>query len=218
MALLVPYPLRLVESAWAREEGLLRCVRVLLGYPLRGIRRYVVSAVIASLIVGCVPAKAQAPVFKENSVKAVFLLNFARFVEWPPNAFASFGSPFVIGVLGDDPFGRALEAAVSREAIGGHKLIMERYRRVEEIRSCHILFIGETESGRYGQIFAGLAGRMILTVGDNDSFARRGGMIQFVTEAGRIRLRINLNAARAAKLTISSKLLRQAEIADARRG
>jgi hypothetical protein len=152
---------------------------------------------------------AQAP---EYQVKAVFLLNFAQFVDWPADAFPDADTPVVIGVLGDDPFGGVLDQTVRGERLGGRSFQVRRYQRVDEIKICHILFIARSEESRPEGILAGLKNRPILTVSDVDGFAERGGMIRFVTDRNRIRLQINPPAAEAAHLTISSKLLRLAEI------
>jgi hypothetical protein len=148
----------------------------------------------------------------EYQIKAVFLFNFAQFVEWPSRAFPDRGSPLVIGVLGEDPFGAFLDETVRGERVDNRPLIVQRYRRVEEIQTCHVLFISQSEVNRLDQIVSSLKGRDILTVGDVESFARRGGMIRFAQEAKKTRLLINVEAAKAANLTISSKLLRPAEI------
>ncbi|TAK92750.1 MAG: YfiR family protein [Verrucomicrobia bacterium] len=166
----------------------------------------------ALLVAGESPAPAQKAPTPEYQLKAVFLFNFAEFVEWPTNAFAGADSPLVIGVLGADPFGPQLDATVRDEKINGRSLQVQRYRRVEDIGACHILFISRSESPRLEPILASLKGRSILTVSDVDNFASRGGMIRFVTDKNKIRLRINLEVAKAANLTISSKLLRPAEI------
>lgn len=155
---------------------------------------------------------AQAPPATEYQLKAVFLYNFAQFVEWPESAFPEPDTPFVIGVLGDDPFGRYLDETVQGEAVNDHPLVVQRFGQVDEIKACHILFVSRREQQRLPQILAALKGRGILTVGDADGFAGQGGMIRFVTDHNRIRLRINLEVARADNLTISSKLLRPAEI------
>jgi hypothetical protein len=165
----------------------------------------------AWLLSGGLSAQPEPP--GEYQLKAVFLFNFAQFVEWPPQAFADAQTPLVIGVLGRDPFGAYLDETVRDEKVNGRSLTVQRYRRVEEIGACHILFISRSEADRLGQILASLKDRNILTVGDADGFTERGGMIRFVIENNKIRLRINLNAAKAARLTISSKLLRPAEIA-----
>ena len=154
-------------------------------------------------------AKAQST---EYQVKAVFLFNFAQFVDWPNSAFPEAQAPLVIGVLGDDPFGAYLDETVRGEKVNNRPVIVQRYRSIGEIKSCHVLFISRSEMDRLEQILASLKGQSILTVGDFDGFARRGGMIRFVMEKNKIRLRIGLEAAKAANMTISSKLLRPAEI------
>lgn len=149
---------------------------------------------------------------REYQIKAAFLFNFAQFVEWPSEALGEPGAPLVIGVLGEDPFGAFLDETVRGEAVRDHPLLVQRYRTADEIKNCHVLFISRSEAARLSRILAGLQGRNILTVGDAEDFSRRGVMIRFVTQSNKIRLRINIDAARAANLTISSKLLRPAEI------
>jgi hypothetical protein len=156
---------------------------------------------------------AEAPT--EYQVEAVFVFNFAHFVEWPPQEFASPTEPFIIGILGSDPFGGRLDEAVRGEQINGHPLAIRRYRNTADIEHCQILFIDRSESARLEQILAALIGRSMLTVSEAEGAAERGIMIQFATENNRIRLRINVESARAAGLTISSKLLRPAEIVPA---
>ena len=148
----------------------------------------------------------------EYQVKAVFLFNFAQFVDWPAQAFPASDTPLVICVLGSDPFGDALDQTVRDERLGGRPFQVRRYRSVDEITACHILFISRREGARPEGILAGLKQRPILTVSDADGFAERGGMIRFVTDRNRIRLQLNLAATEAAHLTVSSKLLRVAEI------
>ncbi len=159
-----------------------------------------------------VPRGVAADVSTEYQVKAVFLFNFSHFVEWPPQAFSSPDEPFVIGIVGDNPFGTRLDEAVSGEHIEQHPLLVRHFRNVADIGNCHILYIGSSESGRIREILAALDRRTALTVSDFDGAAERGVMIQFVTENNRVRLRINPESAHTAGLTISSKLLRPAEI------
>lgn len=157
-------------------------------------------------------ATAESAPFSEYQLKAVFLYNFAHFVEWPAGTFPEPKTPLVIGVLGHDPFGSALDDVVAGEKVNEHPLSVRRFRRVEEVDGCHVLFISQSEKDRLGEIFERLKGRSILVVGESDGFATRGGMIRFLTERNRVRLRINLEATKAAGLTLSSKLLRPAEI------
>jgi len=159
---------------------------------------------------------AEAPT--EYQVKAVFVYNFSRFVEWPPQAFSAPDEPFVIGILGGDPFGARLDEAVRGEQIDRHPLLVRRFRNLGEIGDCRILYIDRSESAQLQQILAALAHRSTLTVSDLDGSSQRGVMIQFTTENNRIRLRINVESARASGLTISSKLLRSAEIVGTRDG
>ncbi len=144
----------------------------------------------------------------EYQLKAVFLFNFAQFVEWPTRAFSGPTTPLVIGVLGEDPFGAYLDELVRGEKIGDRPLVVRRYHRVEDLTDCHILFICRSEARDLDRIIASLKGRSVLTVSDVDTFTRQGGMVRFALEDGRIRLRINVEAAKACGLKISSKILR----------
>jgi hypothetical protein len=161
---------------------------------------------------GLAPAQAQEPAIPEYQLKAVFLFNFAQFVEWPDTAFTAADSPLVIGVLGSDPFGRLLEDAVRGESVHGRPIEVRRFQKAEDIDVCHILFLGKEGGGRLIGVLGQLHFRPILTVGEAGGFAQTGGMIEFVTDRGRIRLRINRQAAEAASLSLSSRLLRPAEI------
>lgn len=151
----------------------------------------------------------------EDQVEAVFVFNFAHFVEWPPQSFATPNEPFIIGILGSDPFGAHLDEVVRGEQINGHPLQVQRYRSLADVGRCQILFIDRSENERIDQILAALNGRSILTVSQADGAAEHGVMIQFAVENSRVRLRINVDSARAAGLTISSKLLRPAAIVGA---
>ncbi|MGH7956398.1 MAG: YfiR family protein [Opitutaceae bacterium] len=157
-------------------------------------------------------ATAQPAPLREYQIKAVFLYHFAQFVEWPATAFVNEQSPLIIGVLGDDPFGADLDSAAQGEKVGARALEVRRYRRIEDIGTCHVLFISQSESPRLERVLTTLQGRSILTVGDLERFTFRGGMIRFLTQKNKVRMQINLEAARREDLTISSKLLRPAGI------
>ena len=167
-----------------------------------------ILAAICFVVVGvfCCAEKAQSAA-AEYQVKAAFLFNFAKFVEWPPNAFADANTPFVIGVLGQDPFGSYLDETVRGEQVNGRQLTVQRYRSVADIQKCHVLFISRSESERLDQIVADLKYRKILIVTDAEGGAG-GVMIRFINEGNKIRFKIDVRAAKAANLTISSKLLR----------
>jgi hypothetical protein len=158
----------------------------------------------------------QTPTSSEYQVKAVFLFNFTQFVEWPASAFPNEKAPLVIGVLGEDPFGLFLDETVQGEKVNGHPLVVRRFQRAEDTGPCHILFINWGKGDKLKQLLADLKGRSVLTVSDAADFARQGGMVRFLTENNKIRIRINLKATKAADLTISSKLLRLAEIVDSK--
>jgi hypothetical protein len=144
----------------------------------------------------------------EYQVKAAFLYHFAQFVDWPASAFAQSNAPLVIGVLGNNPFGNDLQQAVDGKVLNQHPLVFHQFGSLAEItNNCHILFISSSESKRLPQIFAGLSGSSILTVGESERFIEAGGMIHFVPEGSRIRFRISGSAVKNAGLKMSSKLL-----------
>jgi hypothetical protein len=148
----------------------------------------------------------------EHRLKAVFLFNFTRFVEWPASAFTAPDSPFVIGVLGHDPFGSDLDDVARGETVNGRPLVVKRIQTVQDATACQILFIAQSEQANLDEILTALTRSNTLTVSDLDGAAQRGAMIRLVTDRDKIRLRINVDSARAAGLTISSKLLRASEI------
>jgi len=174
-----------------------------------GVRQIIASGCL--LLITLLAGAAETGPSREFQVKAVFLYNFAQFVEWPADVFESPDSPLVIGILGLDPFGDFLDETVRGERVGGRPLVVERYRWVGDIQRCHILFISGSEGTHAEQIATALKGRSVLTVCDWEGLVRYGAMVRFTTERNRVRLRINLEAAKAAGLNISSKLLRSAE-------
>ncbi len=148
----------------------------------------------------------------EYQVKAVFLFNFTHFVEWPADAFVDPQAPFVIGVLGQDPFGSALDEAVRGESVNGRPLVVQRYSGVADLKPCQILFIDRSIDGEAEKAVATLAHQRTLTVSDLNSATPRAVIIRFLNENQKIRLQINVDSARSAGLTISSKLLRPAQV------
>jgi hypothetical protein len=179
-------------------------------FRMSSIRRVVIVAV-AGIAAAC-SLHAQKPSFNESAVKAVFLFNLAQFVEWPAGTFSNPRSPFVICVLGEDTLGQELDNAVKGQEVRKRPIVVERFRRIDDIRTCQTLFITRSEVDNYLQIIAALQRRPILTVGDDESFSRRGGMIRLLTAENRVLLAVNLPAAKAVGLTISSNLLRVAQM------
>jgi hypothetical protein len=142
-------------------------------------------------------------------VKAAYLYNFGRFIEWPRVVTAKSG-PFTVCVLGQDPFGSTLDATMAGETIAGRNVVAKRISTPEESVNCQILFLSAAEAGRLNKIVEGLDKAAVLTVSDMPQFAQRGGMIQFVLEGNRVRFEVNLIATQHAGLTLSSDLLRVA--------
>jgi len=153
----------------------------------------------------------EAQVSREYQIKAVFLYNFAQFTEWPESAFPSEKSPIVIGIVGPSPFGSALEETVRGETVQGHPLAIEHYARAPDIKTCHILFVPQQEVRQTDEIVKSLKGKPVLTVADTDGAASAGAIVRFVVENNKVHFRINAEAARAANISLSSKLLRVAE-------
>jgi hypothetical protein len=172
-----------------------------------------VVAALALTVLSRIAVGAQ-PSAPEYQLKALFLFNFTQFVEWPPGSWAAPEAPLLICVLGDDPFGSYLDDTIQGEVVRGHPLLAKRSRQMEDIDGCHVLFVSESESARFGRILTHINGRSVLSVADSPGFVHAGGMVRFVMIDNKIRLRINPRAVRAADLTISSKLLRPAELVE----
>jgi hypothetical protein len=143
----------------------------------------------------------------EYQVKAAYLFNFLKFVEWPEEAFADSLAPIVIGIVGDDPFGSALPQVIIGKTVQGRDLVIRKYHVGEDLRGAHILFISVSERKRIPLILSSLRGSSVLTVADTEGFLDAGGMIQFLSESDHVRFAINGGAATQAKLKLSSKLL-----------
>ncbi len=154
-----------------------------------------------------ISARAQTPTAGEYQVKAAFLYNFARFIEWPPSSFADASAPLRICILGQDPFGQELRDIANEKTVNGHKLQVTQLADLRVARTCHILFIASSEKAQLKQTFEGLQGAYVLTVGDSKGFVEKGGMINFVLENDRVRFEVNHRAAEQAGLKVSSKLL-----------
>lgn len=157
-------------------------------------------------------AGAWAQTATEYQVKAAYLFNFGQFVAWPADSSRRPDAPFIIGVVGKDPFGKTLDDVVRGEMLEGRPLVVRRYRDARDVEECQILFISRSEAERLDQTLQSLRGRKVLTVTDIEGAERRGAIIVLFNENNRVRMRINLAAARASNLVISSKLLRPAEV------
>jgi uncharacterized protein DUF4154 len=156
-----------------------------------------------------VPALLGAQTAAEYDVKAAFLYNFTKFVDWPSSAFPD-PSNLRICVLGEDPFGKSLRS-VAGEQVGGHKLIVMQTDSISRPAGCQVLFISHSERERLPQILAAVKDAPVLTVGDTNGFADHGVIINFVLEGSKVRFEINTESADRAGIRISSKLLQLAK-------
>jgi hypothetical protein len=169
------------------------------------------KAVICMMVVSCAgwPARhafAADPRSPEYQVKAAFLYQFTKFVEWPPQAFRTSHDKVIIGVLGEGPMERALTAVQGR-VVKDRLVEIERYKTVADLDYCHVLFISSSMDDQLPTILKQLKGWSALTVGDVEGSARRGVMINFITVEDTIRFEVNVGAAKRANLRIGSELL-----------
>jgi hypothetical protein len=141
----------------------------------------------------------------ESRVKAAFLFNFTKFVDWPPESFASASAPLEICVLAGDPLAGALDETVHGKSVNNRPLSVRRLQPGAEARDCKLLYLGD--SGQARDLLPALRGRAVLTVGDAPEFIRAGGMIRFLLVDGKVRFEVNRGAAEQARLTLSSRLL-----------
>jgi hypothetical protein len=151
----------------------------------------------------------------EYLVKAGFIFNFAKFVEWPAGSLGSKGTPIVIGVLGNEHFASILDQVVGGKSIDGRAFVVRRMKWGKEVKECHILFITSTEESHSDELLQLVKGASILTIGETPGFAKRGGMINFTLEDRKVRFEVNLDAAKHENLNISSRLLSLAKIVQA---
>lgn len=173
----------------------------------RQLRRALLAATLALAAAPSCQAALQ-----EYQVKAVFLFNFTQFIDWPATTFRDAATPITICILGDDPFGSFLDDAVHGERVGNRTLVVRRLGHGDDVAGCQIAFISSSESARLDETIRHLDTLPVLTVSDVRGFGEHGGMVAFVTADNHVRLRINLDAVRTVGLSVSSKLLRVAEV------
>lgn len=172
--------------------------------------RFVLMIAVLSLLQPRPSAQDSAPA--EYQIKAAFLYNFAKFVDWPAGAFPNPQAPFAICILGTDPFGSAIDSLLRGKTVGEHPVVIQRSREPSEVRHCQIVFVSASEKRRLPEIIASLQKANVLIVGDTDHFADSGGTIQLILEEDHVRFAVNVDAADGAGLKISSKLLALARI------
>jgi len=166
------------------------------------------------LCVIAVAGTVEAQVTDEYKLKAAFLYNFGKFVTWPSSSFKGPNAPFVICIIGDDPFGQALDDAVVGRTVDGRVLRIVRITELSKGGVCQILFVDSSERKRVAAILAALPPTGILTVGESVGFAASGGMLNFILSDGHLKFEINRGAAERGGLRISSRLLTLGQIID----
>lgn len=166
------------------------------------------TALLLLLFVGNAQSQTSA---HEYQIKALFIFNFLKYVDWPQECFANDESPISIGVLGKNPFNGYLQAAISGKSIGNRPVILRPIEDTKDLASFHLIFIGASESYQLDQVLKQTASLPILTVGEHPLFLDRGGIINFLLVGDRIQLEINLQTSRSNGLQISSRLLSVAD-------
>jgi hypothetical protein len=176
------------------------------------------ALVLVALLVSCVGTvtAAETPALSEYQVKALFLFNFAKYVDWPAEAYSSDSAPILIGLVGEDHFGDSFKQVIAGKTINGRQVVIKHVASAQEYKSCHILFIGASEQSNLSEILSAVKGSAILTAGETEEFLARDGMIDLRKKENKIRLEINLGAAQRANLKISSKLLSVADVVTGR--
>ena len=170
-----------------------------------------VSVIIALMALTASPFQGKG-VVRENKVKAVFVYNFTQFIEWPAESFEDTTASFVIGILGDDNFGKYLSEAIEGEKVNGHPIVMKNFKTLtNDIQKCHILFIAKSFPA-YEKVLTITAGKPILTISDHEKFMKLNGILKFYRENGNVRFEINREESLKAGLQVSPKLLRLAAI------
>ena len=170
-----------------------------------------VVAIIILLCTGTLAVNAELTAFDEYAVKAGFVYNFAKFVEWPASAFRDAQAPLVVCVVGQDPFGSKLNT-LENKTISGRKLVIKRMATSEDLERCHVLFISSSENAWLSDILKAARNRNILTISEAPDFCRSGGTINLFLDGDRVRFEINIRNAEKAGLKISSHLLSLAKI------
>jgi hypothetical protein len=196
-------PLRTFRRPWLHGAG--------------GYRRTAIAVVLflayASHPTVCANAQQGGVIDREYSIKGAFLYNFGRYVQWPAAAFADAQAPFVIGVLGADPFGAVLDEIANSAKVDGRTVVAKRFATLAEYSPCHILFIAaSTDSKVKSEALAKLQNKGVLLVGEETGLVEQGAVVNFYVENNKVRFEINVGTAKQQQLKVSSKLLSLAKI------
>jgi len=191
------HQVREVMTCLRRAAGSLREYKLLL---------FLLVGSAAALTLAAPDSRAAESASLEYKVKAAYLYNFAKFVEWPAEKFPQPASPIIIGVVGEDPFGDTLDETVKGKTVNGRSILIRRLAPGADLKQCHLLFISRSLKNSLASILAGLKSESVLTVSETDQFASRGGMIDLIIVDDSVKLEINLDTAERAGLKVSSKL------------
>jgi YfiR/HmsC-like len=168
----------------------------------------VLSKLALALLAGWLaPVWAAEPAAEEYRVKGAFLLNFAKFVEWPAEAFHGPGDAIGICVLGANPFTAALEQAAGQVVVEKRTVVVRQIADPHQASQCQIVFVSVSERKRVRAVLEAVHGASVLTVGESEGFIAGGGVIEFRVEESKVRMEISAAAAKSAGLRISAKLL-----------
>jgi hypothetical protein len=173
--------------------------------------KFIIWLMFWAWLVGPGTARGETPEFREYAVKVALLYNFAKFVDWPPESFKNEASPFILGIVGTDPFGATLET-LKDKTVKGRRLIIRKLPRLENFDECHLLFFSGSEKSNVRNLLASLKNHNILTVSDMEKFASQGGMLGLVNVDEKINFEVNIDTVSHSKLKVSSQLLKLAKI------
>lgn len=143
---------------------------------------------------------------QEYQLKAAFLVNFAKFITWPPQAFPPGRQEFVLCIVGSNPFGAAL-SGIENKTVGGRTIRVVQAESLKNIPPCHLLFVSRSEEANLGQLGSGAGQRAIVTVSDIAGFVKAGGHIEFLTRGSRLSFAVNLSAMKEQGIQASASLL-----------
>ena len=185
------------------------------GFP--GAHQILALAILATVMPGVLLRAgsiqaAETPALSERQVKALFLFNFAKYVDWPAGAFSNSSAPIVIGVVGEDGFADEVRQIAGDRTVNDRKVVIKQIGSTADLKDCQILFVRSSENGRLTEILKAVKNSAVLTVGETDRFLLQEGMINFTKKENKIHLEINLVPAQRVNLKLSSKLLTVADV------
>jgi hypothetical protein len=178
--------------------------------------RHIGLAILSTLLCwACCPAPVLAQAATEDQVKAAYVFNFAKFIQWPTEAFATADAPMNFCVLGRSPVVDELDSSMNGKSVNGHAIVVKHLHGPDEIKGCHLIFLAASAGKQQQKLIQTAKGSTVLLVAETPGFAHAGGTINFIMENGRLIFEVNINAAESAHLKINSKLLALARIVSA---